>query len=405
MSHRTLRRTVAPLAVAHVAGALVQLLTFPYLARVLGPEPWAPILVAQALVAWATILIDHGADLHGPRAIAAKQARHEPLDATLWGIQGAKLTVLPVILLLLTGVMFALPALHGRADLVVWTLVAATARGLSPLWYFQGVERAPRAVSIDTAARIVGALGVLPFVTHPAHGWRVLAAQAVASTIATGWLTSDLARAHPLPTAGLRDAIRTARHQSRALYGQRLALTLFLNANPILLGLLAPWGPLAAYASAERVVRSLTNILAPLSQALVPRASALEAATPDAARQFTHQLLPRVVGVALLLAAGLAVAAPTVVPLLLGPGYEAAVPLLRLFAPLFPIVAASTVIGSSWAVPSGRDALVLRATVAAAITLVGAAALAVPLWGATAMVLATLAAEAVMLFVLGVRLT
>ena len=404
MPPTSLRSAVAPLAVAHVAGVLAQLLTFPYLARALGPTEWAPILLAQALFAWAALLVEHGADLHGPRVIAALRARNAPLGTTIWGIQGAKLTALPVVLALLAIIMRTLPAMHEHRGLLGWTLLAAAARGASPLWYFQGVERAPRAMGIDAGARIIGAIAVLPFVTNPGHGWRVIAAQAIVNTVAAVWLTIEMARAHPFSRSGFAEAAREARRQSRSLYAQRIAMTLFLNANPVILGFFAPWAPLAAYASAERLLRSLNNILAPLSQVLVPRASALEATNPNAAGSYAKFLLPRVTGLAILIASLIAATAPLIIRAVLGADYEAAVPLLRWFAPLLPIVAASTVLSSTWAIPTGKDTLVLRTTVAAACTLLLISVAAVPVWGAAAMVWATLAAELVVLILLSATL-
>jgi PST family polysaccharide transporter len=309
-----------------------------------------------------------------------------------------------VVLALLAIIMLTLPAMHEHRGLLGWTLLAAAARGASPLWYFQGVERAPRAMGIDAGARIIGAFAVLPFVTNPGHGWRVIAAQAIVNTVAAVWLTIEMARAHPFSRTGFAEAARDARRQSRSLYTQRIAMTLFLNANPVILGFFAPWAPLAAYASAERLLRSLNNILAPLSQVLIPRASALEVANPNAAGSYAKFLLPRVTGLTLVIATTIVAAAPLIVRVVLGPQYSEAIPMLRWFAPLLPIVAASTVINSSWAIPTGRDLLVLWTTVAAAVTLLVISVVAVPQGGATAMVWATLAAELVVLILLSVPL-
>ena len=71
---------------------------------------------------------------------------------------------------------------------------------------------------------------------------------------------------------------------------------------------------------------------------------------------------------ATLAAAVCAAAAPAVIALLLGPGYEAAVPVFRVLLLLLPLITLATTIGIFAAVPRGRDRVVLLGTVVAGVT-------------------------------------
>src|SRR5256885_10840213 len=82
------------------------------------------------------------------------------------------------------------------------------------------------------------------------------------------------------------------------------------------------------------------------------------------------------------------VGAPILVRVLLGAGYESAVPVIRLLSPLPPLVAINTVFGLYWAVPFGHERAFLRAIFAAAITNIVLAVILVPQWGVTGMCVA-----------------
>jgi len=68
-----------------------------------------------------------------------------------------------------------------------------------------------------------------------------------------------------------------------------------------------------------------------------------------------------------LMAAGLIVFAPLLVDILLGPGYEAAVPILRMLALLLPTIALSNVFGIQWMIPLGMDRIFNRIIFSAGI--------------------------------------
>jgi PST family polysaccharide transporter len=94
-------------------------------------------------------------------------------------------------------------------------------------------------------------------------------------------------------------------------------------------------------------------------------------------------------------AAGAAALAPWFVGLLLGPGYDAAVPVFRLLLLVLPIIALATSIGIFVAVPRGHDRIVLFGTMAAGGTNL---LLALPLarrFGASGMAMSVVIAEAV----------
>src|SRR5438045_1958410 len=65
---RSLTKNAIALFGGQVVGMVAPLIAVPYLARVLGPEGWAPVIVAQGLANWITLVLEFGFDLSGTRA-------------------------------------------------------------------------------------------------------------------------------------------------------------------------------------------------------------------------------------------------------------------------------------------------------------------------------------------------
>lgn len=403
-SRRALLLNAGALTGSHAISLLASLATVPYLARTLGPEAWAPVLLAQALALWVVMVLEFGFDLSATRALAIARGHDAPaaaLQRLVWDVQMAKVVLIPLAMCLLVGTAIALPALRADIPLFVGTVVFALARGLAPLWYFLGVERVRRAITIDTAMKVLSALAVFAVVHEPTHGWRVLALQACGALVSLGVLTQLLRRSVPLPRLSFAGA-RRALTAGGTLFAVRAFGTLYLHANTLLLGALAPTAAVAHFGSAEKLVRAVLNVLEPITRVLLARLSFLRAADAGAANRFIVVLLAASAAGGTLGAAAVGFLAPFIVRVMLGDGYEAAVPVLRVLSLLLPVIAVGTVLGMLWAVPAGRDRLLLRATAAAGLLNLALVPWLVPRYAAVGMALGVLGAELLVVLVLAV---
>ena len=396
----SLARNAGVLLAGQAVGLIIPLLTIPYLARVLGPVGWGPVLAAQAFGNWLGMIFDFGFELSGTRAVArARQSPHD-MPEVVHGVQSAKsLLVLATGPLLLVA-LAAIPVLREHSALFAWALSFAVLRGFSPLWFFQGIERVDAAVAVDTASRVIAALGVFAFVREPRDGWRVLALQTVCTAVAVVVLTVWLARQVRLRRPALAAGARTLRGGA-GIFACRAWSGVYIQGNALILAALASPMTVAFFGGAERIVRAAINLLAPLTQAFLPRISYLHVADPAGARRMIRRALGGIGGLGVAMGAAAFVGAPLLVHVLLGPGYEAAVPVLRLLGALPALVAINTVLGLYWALPFGYERDFLVSIVAAGLTNVALALLLVPRWGATGMAASAIAAELVVFAFLG----
>ncbi len=388
---------------AQAIGMLGPFVMVPFLARALGPEGWAPVLAAQALAAWLIIILDYASDLSGTRDVArARVGAQGPAAAprvaeVFRDVLSAKVLLVPLAAALALASGALVPGLHGQGALVTCALAYAVCRGLNPFWYFQGVERVRFAAAVDGGARALAAVAVIVVVRRPGDGWLVLGVQAAFAALELATLGVAVAREIPLlrPTAG---AGMQALRRNGAIFGIRAVGGVYTQASTLLLGVTAAPAVVAAYGGADRIVRAAISMIQPVTQAVLPRVSYLHAADPAAARAFIDRLLVLMGLLGAAAGAALFVTAPWVVTVFLGREYLPAIPVLRLLAALLPVIAVSTVLWTYWALPFGRERLVLASVGAAAALNLALIAVLVPRWHAAGMCVAVLASEA---FVVG----
>jgi PST family polysaccharide transporter len=385
---RVRRSTLAQNAIAlygvYVAGMVLPLITIPYLARVLRPEGWGLVVFAQSFAAWMALVVEYGFYLSATREIARARDDPERVARVVADVHGARLLLSLLIVTAGAAAYLLIPTFRASPTYLIWAVLFALAQGFSPLWYFQGVERMRLPAVLEVVAKTLATAGVFVLVHEPAHGWRVLALQALTGL---GWIAvaSVLIYREVAPILPTWGGAAGMLRQAAGLFVFRSATGMYLQANSFILGLVAGPQTVAFFGGAEKIVRAATGLIQPATQAIYPRVSHLVGNDEDRATALVRMSMVLVCGLGLALGITSAIGAPMLVRLFLGEGYEAAVPVLRVLSLLPPVIALGTVLGIHWALPMGLDRPFYRLVIAAGLLNIGLAVVLVPRLGALGM--------------------
>ncbi len=389
-----LARNASALYLAHALGLLVPLLTVPYLARVLRPEGWGLVVFAQSFGAWSALVLEYGFDLSGTRQVSRLRGDPVQISRFVSAVQGARLLVLLAYTLVVLAIGVTFRPQSFQEGILLWAWFFAVCRGLTPSWYFFGMERMIRPALVEAGGRILPALAVFIWIRGPGDEWRVLALQAAGAAGVLVLLTGDLYGQVSFRRPTWRSSLEALRQGSGAFLF-RAASGLYLQANGLIVGVLSTPQAVAFFGGAEKVIRAGINVFQPLSQALFPRSSYLLASDRRAAGSLLKASFLVFLFQGLLMMAVALLAAPWLIRVILGPGYESAIPVLRLMAALPPIIAVGTVFGIHWALAAGFERPFVVLVLVGAAANVFSAVLLVPRWGAVGMAIAVLSAEVV----------
>lgn len=349
-----LASNVIALYVVHVANIILPMVTVPYLAHVLQPYAWGLNAIAQAVAVYLCMLIGYGFNNAGTREIARCRADRAKVGEIVAGVVGAKLTLACLAIGLSIALQKILPDFR-HMPLVFYSGCAwGILQGLGSIWYFQGVEDLRVAAVVEIVFKIGSAALTFVFVRSPEDSWKVLA------LLAAGSLATDVVEATRMywqvdfqwPTwRTTRAALKMSWHW----FVFESALTTYSTAGTLIVGLFAGPAAVAFYSGAERIIRTIRVSCDPLLSAIFPRLSMLAKESPAAGQALIERLLPVVVALGAFSSVATYFGAEIAVRVILGRGYEGAVPILRTFC-VFPLLyAGGKVIGNLWAYPLGLD--------------------------------------------------
>lgn len=322
---------------------LVPLLLLPYLLRILSPQGYGSIMLAQSLMGYAIILTEFGFNLTAARDISVARDDPAAVSKVYWTTMAAKTLLLIVSIIGIGGVIFAVPTFRAQWPVFAASGLLVVGNVTFPQWYFQGLERLRDVAVIQAVAKCLVAGSVVILVRTAQDTWiaaLIMSAPQLLGTIAALCLRKPLAPTEfHRPTA--RDIITALRHSSHT-FASIVSTTLYLHTNTLVLGLMCGAREVALYSVGTRLIATLQSVASPVIQAVFPRASLLFAAQPTQA----WKLLKRA-ALVVLPAVGLAsvlmgIFAPAIVRLIGGHSYENAASVVRIMAAVPLLVTVAT---------------------------------------------------------------
>ncbi len=323
---------------------LIPLALLPYLLRVLSPNGYGGIMLAQSLMGYALILTEFGFNLTAARDISVARSEPEKVAKIYWTTMGAK-TLLMIVSLLIVGiVILATPTFRSQWPVFAASALLVVGNVAFPQWYFQGLERLRDVAIVQAVSKCVVAGSVVILVHGTRDTWiaaLVMSAPQLAGAGAALCLRIPLAP--PLfyrPTA--TDIAAALRHSAH-MFASTLSTTLYLHTNTVVLGLVSGEREVALYSIGTRVIGLMQSVASPVIQAVFPRASLLFAREPEQAwallRRVARWVLPTMGAASLFVG----VFAPVLVHIIGGASYSDAATVLRIMAaiPLLVAIAAA----------------------------------------------------------------
>lgn len=381
------------------------LLTFPYLARVLGPSGWGVVLFAQAIGVVIASVVEYGFDISASRETSRQRSNPDRLAELISGVLGAKMLL---ALVGIAGAIFSRRFTHHVApsQALFWSsAIWGVCQGINMLWFFQGLERMRLASALEIGGKVLATLSIFVLVHKPADGWKVMAAQCVGCVVSHG-ITVVLAYREVGFQWPTWSSVSNALRLGGSMFLFRAVQGLSSSANRLVLGAVAPVAVLGEYAGAERITRVFQQGLWPVNQALYPRLTKQAQDDPGQAMRTVRLSLLFLGGLGCIFGVAIYLGAPMFVQLVLGPQFKGSVLVLRVFAFWMPLVALSTVMTFQLLLPNQLDKQFNFVNFGAGIVGILAALVLAPNFGAAGIAWSTVIVEAYTLtayFIVSIR--
>lgn len=401
MFDAVMRRNFGSLLLLQGSNYVIPLLVFPYLARTLGPDHFGQLGFAQAVIGYLVLLTDWGFALSAVQQVAQHRDDRAELSRIFWSTCYARAGLLIASLLFLI-LLCLLVDKFGR----IWPLLFAwwifvVGSALTPAWFLQGIEALSASSRISIFAKVLTLPAIFLLVKGPQDVWLAALVQGIALIIGAVLSLYLIWRMDVVdffrPT--LREAFQRL-HEAWELFASTASISLYTTSNAVILGFLTNSLQVGYFNGADKLRSAAQGLINPISQVIYPRVSALMVDSHARAYALLRRVLLVQGGITLGISLLLYAAAEPIVSLLLGPGFEQSVCVVRVLAPMPFLIGLSNIFGIQIMIPIGMKRVFSQILLASGVINV---ALAIPLswqFGATGTAFSVLFTEAIVTIVM-----
>ena len=345
MRHAIAQNAMALYAI-RLAETVLPLLTFPYVAHVLGIEKLGLISWAQAFVGYFVTVTEYGFNFTATREVAIHRENPERVCQIYSATMVARLILALLCFVVMSAIVFAVPAMRRQSTLFNICFFSVVGTALFPQWLFQGLEKMSLIAVREVGARFIGLMTIFILVRN--SGDYLWAAAIMSGSTAIAGLVGLF---YVTKLTGVRFTgtsvaeVRGAFVEGWSVFLSTAAITLYGRSNTFILGLKATDADVGAYTSALRLVDAAKSLVFPISTAIFPHISRLSADSREQALLFIRKVASRMMALFGLVSLIFLIGAPLLIHVFFGNRFDPAIPMMRIMSPIPFLVAGSGCFG------------------------------------------------------------
>lgn len=344
-----------------VSQLLFPLITFPYLARTLGPDQIGLLNFAESIARYFILLAALGIPIYGVREIAKQQEDTAKRTLVFFEIAIINLITTVVLSVFFVCIIFWVPTLHKELPLFGWAIAYFILQMFYFEWFFTGMNQFKFIALRSFVIRFLFILFVLFFIRLKSDYIKYMQMQVALSAI--------IAMINFKYLYSLLDIKQVTFTKLNLTYHLKPLLLLFLtifsisiyfSLDTILLGFLANNESVGYYASALKLTKLIIAVLGSISVALFPQM--IHFYHNGGAEKFASmvkQCYTLILSLSIPIVIVLVGMADDIIYLLLGQNYVRAVLPLQITAPLVVIVSLSGIFGFQVLSALSKDSSIL----------------------------------------------
>jgi len=146
---------ILSLVVVQGGNYIIPLLTFPYLVRIYGTENYGLIAYSLSFSQFFVIFSGFGLNLYGPRELAIANNDDKEISKIFSGVYIVKLVLLAMSFVVLLTLVYTVPQFIEYRLILLMAFTVVVAQTISPVWFFQGVEKMKWITIINLSSKLM----------------------------------------------------------------------------------------------------------------------------------------------------------------------------------------------------------------------------------------------------------
>lgn len=330
-----------------VSQVLFPLITFPYLARILGPDNIGKLNFSESIAKYFILLAALGIPIYGVREVAKKINEKKALTLLFSEIFLINLITTAFLSLIFLFAVEFVPVLKEEKQLFYWAILYFIFQLFYFEWFFIGIKEFKYIALRSFFIRFLFILFVFLLIKEKADYTYYMVMQVILSIIISIINFRQLSKLLDLRQINYSD-INLRKHLKPLLilFLTIFSISIYFSLDTILLGFLANNESVGYYSSALKLTKLIIAVLGSITVAVFPQMiDVYHNGGEDQFKLLVKKCYDLIVGLSIPLIILLAGLSSEIVQLFLGPSFERATLPLIITAPLILIVSLSSIFG------------------------------------------------------------
>lgn len=298
------------------------------------------------------IITDYGFNLSAARKISIFREDKERVSGIFSSVIFIKFSFMLISFLVLVGLVLAIPKFSSERIVYFFAFGVVVGNVLSPVWFFQGMERMKYITILNLLARIIFTVLIFLIIKKQADYLYVPLIGSLGYIVA-GFLSLlivfklfKITIRIPSLTSVIVE-LRDGWH----IFISTVAISLYTVSNTFVLGLFTNNIIVGYYNAADKLIKAVQGLFSPVSQTIYPYISKLAVESKERALHFIRMTTIFVGGVALFVSLVIFIFADPIVRIMLGEQYQESIIILKILAFLPFVIFITNMFGAQLLLP------------------------------------------------------
>ncbi|MBU3111051.1 flippase [Clostridium lacusfryxellense] len=324
-------KNFASLSFLQLVNSVLPIVTMPYLVRILGPEKYGLIYLAQAVTQYLVNFTDYGFNLTATMDISVNRNNMNEIKKIFNAVMFIKTIFMLLSFVILCSLIFLIPSMRSESAIYIITFGMVVGNVMFPTWFFQGMEDMNYITIINIIIKVSFTISVFIFVKS--SGDYVV----VALLYTLGFIVSGVMALVVVHTK-YRISFQITKYsvvieqlkQGWQVFISTLLISFYSNSSIIILGIVSNNTYVGYFTAGEKLIRAIQRMIYPIQQAVFPFLSRITSNGKEDSINFLKKLTLVVGTFTLVISLSLLIFSGLITNILLGSSYGGAVGVFKI---------------------------------------------------------------------------
>lgn len=268
---KTLLTNFIALVILQGLNVLLPFLTIPYLISTVGLDLFGLITFSYSFAFFFQIITEYGFNTVTSREISINSDNLKNIQQLFSDVFFTKMILVLILFIVYIIIVFSVPKFSEYSLLYIIQYGCVIGQALFPVWLFQGLQRMKYITLINVICKTLFTIAIFLLVKSPEDYW--IAPLCTALGLITSGISSLIITYFHFNIGFVKSSVQGIKLQLKQgfyVFVSELQIAAIANGNILILGLIAGNESVGIYTAAEKIIRAIGNLQAPLINTLYP---------------------------------------------------------------------------------------------------------------------------------------